>query len=165
MTTARPLAVFDVDGVLADVRHRLHHLERRPKNWVAFFAECAGDAPLPDGVRLAVETAEASDVVYLTGRPEWIREATEAWLLRHGLPPGPVYMRPAGERRPARIVKPSLLRRLARGRKVTLVVDDDPLVCDAFERDGWPVRRADWMERTPEVGQVLDDAQEREGRT
>jgi hypothetical protein len=34
----RPLAVFDLDGVLADVRHRLHFLDRRPKDWDGFFA-------------------------------------------------------------------------------------------------------------------------------
>ena len=34
---ARPLAIFDIDGVVADVRHRLHHLESRPKGWDEFF--------------------------------------------------------------------------------------------------------------------------------
>ena len=38
MTDGRPLAIVDIDGVVADVRHRLHHLDRRPKNWSAFFA-------------------------------------------------------------------------------------------------------------------------------
>jgi len=27
-----------IDGVLADVHHRLHHIARRPKDWPAFFA-------------------------------------------------------------------------------------------------------------------------------
>lgn len=33
----KPLAVFDIDGVLADVRHRLPHVQGRPKDWDAFF--------------------------------------------------------------------------------------------------------------------------------
>ena len=36
--TSRPLAVFDIDGVLADVRHRLRHVEGPRKQWDAFFA-------------------------------------------------------------------------------------------------------------------------------
>lgn len=53
----RPLAVFDVDGVLAEVRHRLPHLEGRPKDWDAFFAAAQADPPLTEGVALAVEAA------------------------------------------------------------------------------------------------------------
>ena len=34
----RPLAVFDLDGTLADVRHRLHHIEGRRRDWDAFFS-------------------------------------------------------------------------------------------------------------------------------
>jgi hypothetical protein len=30
VTEQRPLAVVDIDGVLADVRHRLHHVKNRP---------------------------------------------------------------------------------------------------------------------------------------
>ena len=32
------VAVLDIDGVLADVSHRLGHVQRRPKDWDAFFA-------------------------------------------------------------------------------------------------------------------------------
>lgn len=43
----RPLSVFDVDGVLADVTHRLHHLRARPQRWERFFtaADCSPRAP------------------------------------------------------------------------------------------------------------------------
>ena len=37
----RPLAVFDIDGVLADVRHRLHFLQCRPQRWERFFSSAA----------------------------------------------------------------------------------------------------------------------------
>ena len=38
MDSERPLAIVDLDGVVADVRHRLHHLEGRRKDWGRFFA-------------------------------------------------------------------------------------------------------------------------------
>ena len=43
----RPIAVLDIDGVLADVRHRLHHLERQPTSWSGFFAAAVSDPLLP----------------------------------------------------------------------------------------------------------------------
>jgi phosphoglycolate phosphatase-like HAD superfamily hydrolase len=157
----RPLAVFDIDGVLADVRHRLHHLEGRPKDWDAFFAAARDDPPLPQGVQLARERAKDCDVVYVTGRPERCRADTLAWCARHGLPPGRLSMRRDNDRRPARLAKPQLLRSLARDRVVAVVVDDDAQVCEAYRRAGWRVLQADWMDAPP----VLQQAQEQEGRT
>ncbi len=161
----RPLAVFDVDGVLADVRHRLRHVERRPKDWDAFFAAAVDDPPLPDGVALARESARECEVVYVTGRPERCRADTLDWFRRHGLPEGRLSMRRHGDRRPARVAKPELLRRLARGRTVAVVVDDDEQVCAAYERAGWRVLRATWMPAAGDAQESLFRAQEVEGRT
>jgi phosphoglycolate phosphatase-like HAD superfamily hydrolase len=156
-----PLAVFDIDGVLADVRHRLHHVASRPKDWDAFFSAAVDDPPLTEGVLLAQESAKDCEVVYVTGRPERCRADTLDWLARHGLPPGRLSMRRAGDRRPARLAKPQLLRSLARDRVVAVVVDDDPQVCHAYQQAGWRVLRAEWMGRAP----GLERAQEAEGRT
>lgn len=157
----RPLSIFDIDGVLADVSHRVHFLERRPKDWGRFFAAATEDPPLPEGLALAAEAEKDCDVGYVTGRPEWCRPDTEAWLLEHGLPEGTLMMRPNGDHRPARVVKPKLLRELARDRVVAVVVDDDLEVCDAYEAAGWTVLRALWASRSP----ALQVAQEEEGRT
>ena len=157
----RPLAVFDVDGVLADVRHRLRHVERRPKDWDAFFAAAVDDPPLERGVALARESARDCEVVYVTGRPEHCRADTLTWFAEHGLPEGELRMRRPRDRRPARVAKPELLRELARGRTVAVVVDDDAQVCDAYEKAGWRVLRATWMTAEP----TLFEAQEADGRT
>ena len=157
----RPLAVFDVDGVLADVRHRLRHVERRRKDWDAFFGAALDDPPLAEGVALARESARECEVVYVTGRPERCRADTLTWFARHGLPAGELRMRRDRDRRPARVAKPELLRELARGRVVAVVVDDDRQVCDAYERAGWRVLRAGWMTASPTLLEALED----DGRT
>ncbi|MCW2499545.1 MAG: hypothetical protein JWN87_1221 [Frankiales bacterium] len=157
----RPLAVFDIDGVLADVQHRLHRLEHRPPDWAGFFADAVHDEVHPEGVALAVEAARDCEVAYLTGRPEGCRADTERWLQEHGLPDGRLVMRRSGDRRPARRAKPQLLRGLAAGRTVAVVVDDDLEVCDAYAADGWTVLQADWADRSA----ALQRAQEDEGRT
>ncbi|MGV9889196.1 phosphatase domain-containing protein [Streptomyces sp. NPDC003395] len=160
-TPRRPLAVFDLDNTLADTAHRQRFLQRRPKDWDAFFAAAPQDPPLAEGVALAVESARECEVVYLTGRPERCRSDTLDWLAAHGLPEGRVYMRRDDDRRPARRTKLDTLRRLARSREIRVLVDDDELVCDDAEREGFTVLRARWATPSTE----LKVAQEREGRT
>lgn len=162
----RGIAVFDVDGVLADVRHRLHHLERRPKRWDAFFAAMDDDTPLAEGVALAQRYAdEGHGIAYLTGRNEAYRDLTVAWLRRHGLPDGRLVMRREDDRRPARVFKPQALSRLAREGEIVTVVDDDRAVVAVLRDEGWPVVLADWMHADETEQGSLFDAQEVEGRS
>lgn len=161
MTEQRPYAVLDIDGVLADVRHRLHHLERRPKDWTAFFAAAGRDPLLPEGAAVAAHLAQDHEVVYLTGRPERCRRDTLAWLARHTLPEGRLLMRRNDDRRPARQTKLAHLRALSRRAPVAVLVDDDPDVVAAVSRAGWPTLLADWVPR----GETLAQAQDAEGRT
>ena len=162
----RRIAVFDVDGVLADVRHRLHHVEKRPKDWDSFFAAMDDDAALTDGVELAHRhAADGLDIVYLTGRNEGYRALTLAWLARHGLPEGRLVMRREDDRRPARLFKPQALARIARDAEVVTVVDDDAAVVEVLRREGWPVLHATWMSAGADEQQALFDAQEVEGRS
>ncbi|SDJ46074.1 LNS2 domain-containing protein [Streptomyces indicus] len=157
----RPVAVFDLDNTLADTAHRQRFLERKPRDWDGFFAAAPDDPPLARGIELVLTSAEECEIQYLTGRPERCRADTEAWLARHGLPEGRMYMRRNSDRRPARITKLEVLRRLARGREVRMLVDDDELVCDAAERAGFRVVRARWAQES----EALRQAQEKEGRT
>lgn len=162
----RPLAVIDIDGVVADVRHRLHHLESRPKDWDAFFAAASEDPPLAEGVAVVQRLAADHDIVYLTGRPERLRSVTARWLAALALPSGDMHMRKHSDRRPAKVTKPRLLATIARKRSVAVVVDDDPAVCDAYEAAGFAVLRADWMgSAPPSHRQALRAAQEDLGRT
>lgn len=157
----RQLAVVDLDGVVADVRHRLHHIDRRPKDWDAFFEAAPRDPLLTKGHETVSRLAEVFDVVYLSGRPERCRADTEEWLRRHELPDGELVLRRAGDRRPATLVKVEVLRRLAARRPVAVMVDDDPLVLEAARKAGFDVLPADWM---PD-DETLREAQEVEGET
>lgn len=162
---ARPYAVLDIDGVLADVRHRLRHLESTPKDWSAFFAEAPDDPVLAEGHSLAHELAGSHELLYLTGRPERCRDDTQTWLARHGFPSGRLLMRSDTDRRPARFTKVERLRLLEAERGVAVLVDDDERVVAAALAAGFTVRHATWMTEPPALQQALFDAQEVEGRT
>jgi hypothetical protein len=154
------LAVFDIDGVVADVRHRLHYLDQRPKDWAGFFQGAGDDAPLAEGLALVADLQEKHSIVWLTGRPEWLRSTTADWLGAYGLPSGELFMRPSGDRRPARLYKVGVLRRLA-GRNIAAFIDDDAEVVADARAAGYPAVLADWADRPA----VLRDAQDRLGRT
>jgi hypothetical protein len=165
----RPLAVLDIDGVLADVRHRLGHLDRSPgrrPDWDAFFAAAEADPPLPEGLAVAARLALDHDVVYVSGRPERLREVTEAWLAHHALPDGALHLRPHGDRRPGSVLKRSVVRRLAVEARVAVAVDDDVRVVRALAGIGVEVLHADWGDAAdPEASADLGRAQGAEGLT
>ena len=160
-STPRALAVIDIDGVLADVRHRVAHLDKRPKDWGSFFRAAAKDPPLAEGIDAARRLAEVYEVVYLSGRPEHLRQDTVAWFRRHGLPEGELHLRPRNDFRPAREFKVSMLRRFTERAPVALLVDDDQDVLDAARTAGFDVLPATWMGSAP----ALHEAQEEDGRT
>jgi HAD superfamily, subfamily IIIB (Acid phosphatase) len=167
-------AVFDIDGVLADVRHRLHHVATRPKDWDAFFGAAPLDPPLAEGLGAVATAARAGHVViYVTGRPERCRAATAQWLAAHGLPDGDLIMRDDSDRRPARVTKVVALRRLSRRYRIDALVDDDAAVVAAVRAAGFPALHAEWMDASPSdahlghgsTQEVLFEVQEAEGRT
>jgi len=157
----RTLAVVDIDGVVADVRHRLHFIENGRRDWGAFHGAADADPVLPEGRELAVLLSAENQIVWLSGRPEWLRALTEAWLSQHGLPPGPVLLRGNFDHRPAAVFKLGAVRELAERDVVAAVVDDDDLVIDAMAGAGFPAVRADWLPRTR--GDALHQAQDVDG--
>jgi hypothetical protein len=119
--------VVDLDGTLASVTWRQHHLERRPKDWPAFFAGMGDDAPVPWVVELLRADHGGAVRLIVTGRPDDYREACEIWLDRHGIPYERLLMRPRGDRRPDHVVKGELYDQAIAGRfDVSFVVDDRP---------------------------------------
>lgn len=161
----RQIAVVDIDGVLADVRHRLHFVRERPKDWGGFFAAARHDPPLEEGLETARRLAEAYEVVYLSGRPEHCRQDTLDWFERYGVPEGRLLLRRQGDRRPARLVKVDVLRRLSRDAEVVVLVDDDEEVGAAARAAGFDVLAATWMHEDREEHDALRAAQEADGRT
>ena len=165
MTDERPLAIIDLDGVVADVRHRLHHLRGRRKDWDSFFAAAPADTVHPEGAAIVATLATEHEIVFLTGRPSHLRTATERWLVEHGFGGHRVVMRPPGDRRPAAVVKLELLADLGREREVGIVVDDDLDVLAAMRRAGHPTFAADWEARRADDAAAMHRAQEHDGRT
>lgn len=132
--------IFDIDGTLADCSHRLHHIQKQPKDWDAFFAETYNDVPFDHIVELFASIKKSHAIIFVSGRPERTRKATETWIadhLRLGFPQ--LYMRPDGDRRDDDIVKMELLAQLrADGFEPIMVFDDRTRVVNAWRAAGIP---------------------------
>jgi phosphoglycolate phosphatase-like HAD superfamily hydrolase len=55
------IVIFDIDGTLADMSERIHHVRKKPKNWNAFFQGMAHDKAIHSMVRLC-------NILYRRGR-------------------------------------------------------------------------------------------------
>lgn len=105
----RPLYIFDLDGTLALIEHRLHYIQRpslaccdcggaNRKNcvqcadldagfkadWRGFFAACKDDQPNTPVIRTMLALREAGAEIWVwSGRSDECQEATKDWLAKH----------------------------------------------------------------------------------
>lgn len=132
--------LFDIDGTIADLSHRLHHIQSTPKDWDGFFAGCHADRPIPHIIQMAQDLASTGKgIVYVSGRSDQCRSETAAWLTSNGLPDGPLYMRAAGDHREDNQVKGELLDRLrGDGFDPIMAFDDRNQVVKMWRERGVP---------------------------
>ena len=142
----RPLYIFDLDGTLADIRHRVHFVrERKPRDWKAFFAACGEDAPNQPVIDTMARLAMHADVWVWSGRSDEVREETVWWLLQHthltvGDVGGGLRMRREGDYTPDEELKAGWLadmNALDRARLVA-VFDDRARVVRMWRANGVP---------------------------
>jgi hypothetical protein len=106
--------IFDIDGTIADLTHRLHFIQKSPKDWAGFFEAAGDDKPILEVINVANALAMTGHrVLYVSGRSEDIRDITVDWLIKYGLPdPFTLYMRKSKDRREDNIVKSEILDEL-----------------------------------------------------
>lgn len=138
--------IFDLDGTLANHRHRLHHMNKKPKDWKAFF-EAMGEDKVHDYVALLyqmVATCRITPIV-TTGRPsnymfktvDWFRDVAKLQLYK-------MLMRPEGDEREDHILKKEMLNALrADGFKILWAVDDRPSVVKMWRENDVPCFQVD----------------------
>ena len=148
------IVIVDIDGTIADVRHRLHHIKGPgTKNWKAFFEAMDGDTPIESMIRRVHELERQHDIIVVTGRPEHYRTRTEKWLEKQGIRFLKLFMRPDGDHRPDYTVKEEVLREFRKG-QIVLAIDDRGPVCDMWEKNGIRCIRVDSDEENQRVNEL-----------
>lgn len=133
---ARPLVLVDMDGTLADVEHRVHHVRGRgKKNWPAFFRGMTKDKPNAVVAEWVKNLRPEYTIVILSGRPSSYARDTVQWLKKHKIPFDHLLMRREGDHRPDHIVKKELMATLPK-RQIAFVIDDRASVCRMWRDEG-----------------------------
>lgn len=143
-----PCYIVDIDGTIADLTHRLPHIQKEPKDWDAFFAACDRDGPIPHMIDMLNALGGGNEAfMFVTGRPERCRAPTFKWLRR--MFPNwtwdsedgsrDLYMRADGDHRPDEIVKAELLdRMLVDGARPIMAFEDRTRVVKMWRSRGIP---------------------------
>ena len=130
------IVIFDIDGTLADVSERIHHVQKKPKNWKAFFKGMAQDKAIQSMVRLDNILYEAGvKIVLCSGRSEEHRSETAKWLKKEGVKYHDLRLRKKGDRRSDVIVKREMLAGIDKS-KVLFVVEDRSRVVEMWRKEG-----------------------------
>ena len=117
------IIICDLDGTLADDRHRRKYLIRRPKAYNRYHAESRADTIVTPVARLLrAYEAVGYRIAIWTGRPECYRDPTEEWLGKHDIPYHALRMRADGDYRDVNDVKDEWLRALPH--RPTFALDD-----------------------------------------
>ena len=87
--------VFDLDGTLADIDHRLHLVKGEKQDWDLFYERCVDDRPIRPAIVLCRTLFRSHRVEIWSGRNDVVREQTEIWLEAHSVPYDGLRMRPA----------------------------------------------------------------------
>jgi predicted kinase len=136
----KKIVIYDLDGTLADVEHRLHFINGGVrKDWAGFFDGMSKD-PLREGVASLITDCYKDHItIIVTGRPSNYRTKTEKWLKKHNIPYKALYMRKAGDFRPDYIVKQEILDKFLPKDKIEMIVDDRKCVLDMWRSNRLPV--------------------------
>lgn len=139
MPENRKSVIVDIDGTLADVEHRLHHIQGKRKKWKKFFALMSEDKPVKEVIDRVTELSKDHDIYVVSGRPDDYMEVTLAWLELHQVPFNDLFMRKSGDYRPDFVVKQEILDAHFEKADIALVIEDRPSVIRMWKSNGLKV--------------------------
>jgi hypothetical protein len=141
--------IIDLDGTLADVRHRLHHIQGKGrKDWDRFFLGMPDDPVNVWCLELMKAMAkEGFEIAIVSGRPADYADQVKAWLERFQVPYHRLFLRGSGDRRLDTVVKREILHRAFDKNDILFVVDDRTEVVAMWRSEGLVCLQCDPHER------------------
>jgi phosphoglycolate phosphatase-like HAD superfamily hydrolase len=162
MSIYPPLYIFDIDGTLADLTHRVHYVRNEDgtkkkhgqANWDKFHTECVNDKPImPVFHTLDLLRKSRADILFFSGRNASVRHETVQWLTKQFVEqlgwqpeavhenldiPSRLYMRAADDRRQDYLVKEDMYNALSYvdQRRLVAIFDDRDQVVQLWRSKG-----------------------------
>ena len=140
--------IVDLDGTLSNCEHRVHHVQKEPKDWVSFHSSLVEDK-LNNWCHTLINAMLKDDVtiILLTGRDEKYRDLTLGWLERHAITFEDLHMRPDEDRRSDHIVKKDIYHNsIKEDFDILFVLEDRKSVVQMWRDEGITCLHCDWGE-------------------
>ena len=137
----KPIVLCDIDGTLADGKHREHFTRGAQKNWDTYYSLLHLDQPIHSVIRAVHYLKEDHTVCLVSGRPDTYQRETIQWLKEHNVPWDYLFMRSGSDKREDSIIKKEILDHLPKER-IDLVMDDRPRVIRMWRENGLKVYAA-----------------------
>ena len=129
--------VFDIDGTLSNLKHRLSYIRQTPKDWNTFKSLIPFDTPHEDIIWLTQCFKSYGHVILCSARDETNRKETIDWLVKYNVYFDDLYMREANDYRDDGIIKKELLQEItAKYGKPFMWFDDRNRVVEAVREEG-----------------------------
>ena len=135
----KPTILFDIDGTIADIRHRRPLLTQEVPDWKSFNKLMGQDTPNEPVVSLyrSLWKLHSFEIILVSGRNEKYRKITEQWLVWNEIPFGRLLMRMDDDNRADYLVKKEILDKLiSEGKNIEFAVDDRQQVVDMWRENG-----------------------------
>ena len=130
------IVIFDIDGTIADISDRIHHVKKKPKNWKAFFAGMAQDKTIHSMVALCnILYSAGVTVILCSGRNEQHRKETVDWMARQGVNYHDLRLRADGDMRSDVMAKREMLAGIDKD-KILFVVEDRSRIVEMWRSEG-----------------------------
>lgn len=130
-----PAVIFDIDGTLAIIKHRLHFIQKSPKDWNGFFSKIPED--IPNRAVITLLRMVTVPIILVSGRNEKYRAVTEKWLHDHEIEYDFLFMREFNDRRDDAIIKKEIyIKYIEPYFDIDFIVDDRNRVVEMWRSLG-----------------------------
>jgi FMN phosphatase YigB (HAD superfamily) len=117
--------IFDLDGTLADVTHRLHHIKKEKPDWDSFNKDCVGDSVKPSiAYLLKVMKFVGHKIAIFSGRMATVELETKSWLALNGIEYDILAMRAEENYESDVTLKKGMYEKYLSDKEVVFCVDD-----------------------------------------
>jgi len=140
------IAIFDLDGTLANLNHRLQYVKSNTPDWDTFYKECINDSVNYWCKELMANLYWSYQIIILSGRRKECLADTQDWLKKNEIIHHELYL--IGDSRSRdEDLKKKWIQEFDRASKVEFIVDDRQRVVDMWRKEGFTcLQCAKWDE-------------------
>ena len=132
------LTIFDLDGTLANIDHRLHFIKQENKDWDGFFKACSADLPKHAVIQAAKALYQLGHPLWiLSGRSTLVKNETTAWLKQHAIPYDNLLMREVNDFTPDHELKRQWIVEYNLKPRTLCIYEDRQKVVDMWREEGF----------------------------